>query len=115
MGAIFWASSQPSPIVSAEALVDTLAKKGGHVGAFALLAVLDWLAVRGQLRGRISPRAALALAFVIAVAYGAFDELHQAFTPTRQPSPLDVGIDALGAAVGLWLASRLAPPVRSVS
>ncbi len=104
VGAIFWASSQPSPVLSSSEPVDILAKKGGHVGAYGVLAVLVWLGVRG----RLAPRSAIVVAFAVAVGYGAFDELHQAFTPTRHPSPLDVGIDALGAAAGLWVASRLA-------
>ncbi|MDQ6796262.1 MAG: VanZ family protein [Chloroflexota bacterium] len=44
------------------------------------------------------------------VAYGATDELHQVFVHGRGPSPVDVLIDGLGAALGLavyaWLARR---------
>ena len=80
-------------------------KKAGHFCAYALLAVLWWLA----LRGGVAPRVALVAAFAIAAAYAGSDELHQAFSPTRHPSIVDIGIDALGAATGLWVVARRAP------
>ena len=45
-------------------------------------------------------------AFLLATAYAATDEVHQAFVPNRGPSPFDVLIDASGAATAL-LAYRL--------
>ena len=97
MGAIFWVSSGPVPPVVPDQFLDLVVKKAGHFSAYALLAVLWWLA----LRGRVTPRVALVAAFAIAAAYAGSDELHQAFSPTRHPSLVDVGIDALGAAAGL--------------
>jgi len=98
-GVIFWVSSGPVPSVVPDQFLDLLLKKAGHFSAYALLAVLWWLA----LRGRLTPRVALVVAFAIAAGCAGSDELHQAFSPTRHPSVLDVGIDALGAATGLWL------------
>jgi VanZ family protein len=51
--------------------------------------------------------ATLALAVIIAVAYGATDEWHQSFVPTRQAEWRDLGSDAIGASaaaivVGAW-------------
>jgi VanZ family protein len=111
MGMIFWVSSGPVPPVVPDQFLDLVVKKAGHFSAYALLAVLWWLA----LRGRVTPRVALVAAFAIAAAYAGSDELHQAFSPTRHPSLVDVGIDALGAAAGLlvivrWVPRRQGPP-----
>jgi len=103
MGAIFWVSSGPVPPFAPDQLFDLLLKKAGHFSAYALLAALWWLA----LWDRVAPRTALVVAFAIAVGYAGSDELHQAFSPTRHPSIVDVGIDALGAATGLWIVTRL--------
>jgi VanZ family protein len=102
MSTIFWVSSGPvAPIVS-DQFLDLVAKKAGHVVAYALLATLWWLA----LQDRVTPRVALLAAFAVATCYAGFDEVHQAFTATRDPSALDVGVDAIGAAMGLWVVAR---------
>ena len=54
------------------------------------------------------PRPAL-VGFLIAAAYGASDEVHQAFVPGRSPMPTDVLIDATGAFIGVsvwWYLGR---------
>jgi VanZ family protein len=101
MGAIFLASSTPSSDLPDLGLWDTLFKKGGHLTGYALLAL-------GVLRGLDKPgRKAALITLGLVFLYAASDELHQSFTPGRHPSPLDVGIDMLGAslACGLWLVS----------
>jgi VanZ family protein len=103
MAAIFWVSSGPVPPVVPDQALDILAKKVGHFAAYALLAGLWWIA----LRGRMTPRTALVVAFAITTGYAGTDELHQAFIATRHPSAIDVGIDALGAAAGLRLGAKL--------
>jgi VanZ family protein len=61
---------------------------------------------------RAPSRRDLALAVLLAGAYGASDEFHQLFSAGRGAAPLDVGIDTLGAAAGiaewLWLRQRAA-------
>ena len=42
-----------------------------------------------------------AMAVVLSTLYGAFDEMHQAFTPDRTPDVRDLFADALGAALGV--------------
>jgi VanZ family protein len=49
----------------------------------------------------------------LTAAYAATDEFHQSFTAGRHPSPVDVGIDSVGAllfllALALWLRGRRA-------
>jgi VanZ family protein len=93
---IFWASSQPSPfpfvpsgILSHDKIL--------HACAYAGLALLVRLALSGtRLRG---PQA-LAVALLVASAYGVSDELHQRFVPNRQADALDWAADTAGALAG---------------
>jgi VanZ family protein len=76
---------------------DTVLRKGAHVTEYAILGGLLLRAL-----GRDVP------AFVAAVAYAATDELHQHFVAGRHASPVDVGIDAVGVAIGVLAWRRLA-------
>ncbi len=49
----------------------------------------------------------VALAFALAVAFGASDELHQAFVPGRHASVEDWIADVVGAALGVAIAAAL--------
>jgi VanZ family protein len=77
-----------------------LSDKHVHAFTFGLLAVL-WC--RALVRGRLAALTAahLALAFAIAVVYGATDEWHQAFVPGRSSDVLDLAADAVGALLGV--------------
>ena len=101
MAAIFALSSMPSTDAD-RGLAHLLLRKAGHFAEYALLAALWWRALRTTLAGR----AALAAAFAIAVGYAITDEIHQTFVDTRVGSPLDVLIDAAGAAAALALIAR---------
>ena len=47
------------------------------------------------------------LIWLLAILYAASDEFHQSFVPGRGPSVIDVGIDAIGAGLGLmWANSK---------
>lgn len=95
--AIEWVLSgrtDPNPTAGVLALVTS---QLAHLVVFGTLAVLWWLAL-----GR---RYAL-VAAALAVAYGVVDELHQAGTPGRDATPVDVAFDAAGAAIALTLARR---------
>ena len=103
MAAIFFTSSlsgaAPDGLLSRvpSALHDPL-----HIPAYALLAATLCLALPHQ-RGW---RTAL-LVGILTLGYGLFDEWHQSFVPGRQVSVADLGRDALGCALGLWLTRRL--------
>jgi len=48
------------------------------------------------------------IAFVCAVLYGLSDEIHQLFVPGREFSIMDLLADAVGAALGIFVAAKIA-------
>jgi VanZ family protein len=108
MAAIFCMSAQSSLPGMYERFENVLSV-AGHLIEYAALALFLWWAVRGQfhLRGESRVRHAAAWAFVIAVAFGFSDEIHQYFVPGRHMDPLDWLTDAIGAAMALWIVSRV--------
>jgi VanZ family protein len=92
MAVIFVLSAQPS-LDSGLGVVDRVGRKVVHCAAYALLAALWWRVLR---RGAAPPRAAL-WAFLITSAYAVTDEYHQSFVEGRHGSPIDWGIDTVGA------------------
>jgi VanZ family protein len=101
MAVIFVLSAQPD-LNSGLGTVDLIGRKIIHACEYALLCFLWWRALRTVM----SPRQAIGLAFVIAVGYAATDELHQASVNGRHGTPVDVGIDAAGAAIATVLLRR---------
>jgi VanZ family protein len=97
MGLIFFLSSREKLPRPASLPADLVAL-GGHFTSYAILALLLFAALSGH-GWRFGTRAAVA--FTVAVLYGVSDEVHQSFVPGREPSALDVVVDALGAAVAL--------------
>ena len=95
MGLIFGASSVSDPGQPPGGLSD----KGAHFLAyFALGASL----VRALAAGRASAMTArrVAVASLLAAAYGVSDELHQYFVPERTPDLLDLVADICGGITG---------------
>ncbi len=88
---IFAFSSIPS-LNSGLGTWDYVLRKGAHMTEYAVLACLLARATGSY-----------AWAFGLAVAYAATDEFHQTFVRGRHGTPVDVGIDAVGALIGLWL------------
>ena len=88
---IFALSSVPS--LSTElGTWDTILRKLAHVAEYAVLGGLLYRALRRPW-----------LAVALTVLYAVTDEVHQTFVEGRVGAPLDVGIDALGAVVGVLL------------
>ena len=73
-----------------------------HALEYALLCFLWWRALRTVL-----PHArAILLALAVTVAYACTDEIHHTFVEGRHGSPVDVGIDAAGAAAAAFAIHR---------
>ncbi|HEU5064956.1 MAG TPA: VanZ family protein [Gaiellaceae bacterium] len=104
---IFTFSSIPS-LSTGLGTWDTILRKAAHMAEYALLGALLLRAV-----GRELP------ALLVGVAYAVTDEIHQHFVEGRHASAIDVALDAVGVAVGIFLLrlfqTRLVPgtgPVR---
>lgn len=104
MSLIFVASAIPGGAIPSFSIWDVMVKKGGHMIGYALLAGAFFRALRGD-RG-FSFRKAIA-AVCLAAIYASSDELHQALTPGRSPSPYDVMIDIGGAIIGVSICGAL--------
>jgi VanZ family protein len=94
MAVIFLLSAQPD-LNSGLGAIDLIGRKIIHATEYGLLTFLWWRALRN-----------VPLATAIAVAYACTDEIHQHFVPGRHASPVDVGIDAVGAATAALLIAR---------
>lgn len=87
------------PGVSPEALqsMQLVIRKSAHVFEYAVLSALWWFALEAGEK-RVSP---VFLALLISVVYAGLDEWHQSFVRSRTGSVLDVGVDSIGAGLGL--------------
>ena len=95
-GVIFAFSSVPS--LSTElGTWDTILRKLAHLAEYAVLGVLLDRALGRR----------LLVAVALAGLYAVTDEVHQLFVEGRHGSPLDVGLDTLGALLGILLWRRV--------
>lgn len=99
MTLMWFLSSQPD-LSTGLGLVDLIGRKIVHAASFGALCLLWWRALPGI------GAAALAVPFLLAAGYGAVDEYHQTFVAGRVGSPIDVAIDAAGAAIAIVLIRR---------
>ena len=105
MGVIFFLSAQPTLPYHPDTLLDSILKKAGHMVEYGILTFLLWRALsRGWGTLLWSP---LVTAFLVSVLYAVSDEYHQTFVPGRNGTPVDVGIDAVGALVALLVLGGL--------
>lgn len=106
MGLIFFLSSFPKLQVS-EGLADLILRKLAHMVEYAILFLLLFRALRNT--SGLSKSAVLGLSLMASVLYAASDEYHQRLVPGRHGCLSDVGIDSLGAALGLASLSIIIP------
>ena len=116
MGLIFALSSLSSAKVEQVSgplrlLSDLITPSVVHTGEYWALAMLAFRLVWSY-RWLTAPAIWIAV-MLVAVIYGATDELHQSVVPGRDPSWLDLVYDTLGATIGVALAEiirrRLSP------
>jgi len=100
MTAIYYFSSLPASEIPQFNLLDVLIKKAGHMLGYALLSLATLRALPGKMPKLKYP------AFLIAVLFAVTDEFHQSFVPGRNGTWVDIGIDAIGAGLGLFLADK---------
>lgn len=74
--------------------------KINHAGAFGLMMLLVFRAVRWMFYGR-SMRVQLWIALLYCALYGITDELHQMYVPNRHGDPFDLLADIVGASLGV--------------
>ena len=101
MAVIFVLSAQPD-LSSGLGAFDLVLRKLAHMAEYGLLLFLLWR----PLREVAEPRAAVGIAFGVAVLYAASDEWHQSFVEGRHGTPVDVAIDAVGMALAAALVLR---------
>ena len=101
---IFYLSSMALPAASDFYWKDFVFKKSAHVFFYGMLAVLTYRALIGE---AVSKKKALFLSFFVALIYGASDEIHQSFTPGREPRVRDVFFDGGGAMLAMFLLNKL--------
>ncbi|HEY9721809.1 MAG TPA: VanZ family protein [Oscillatoriaceae cyanobacterium] len=89
------------PDAAGLALANHLLRKTAHFSVYATLALLSWWALPGRGWRRFVG------AWAIAALYACTDEFHQAFVPSRGPSPWDVALDSTGAGCAMLLAALL--------
>jgi len=105
MGVIFYFSSLPH--LKSPFAWDLVLRKVAHALEYAVLAILCSRALKGS---EVQPPVHLYSAFAIAVLYAVSDEFHQSFVPGREATPLDIGIDSIGSAIGIYLHARALLP-----
>lgn len=103
MALIFFLSSR-STLPHAPGLSGALTAIAGHLVAYAVLALILAWGLRGD---QLTRWQWLLLAFTVAVAYGATDEIHQSFVSGRDANPVDLLLDATGAAAALTAAALI--------
>ena len=103
---IFLFSTMPTTSTSEVHWEDFIIKKSAHMIEYGVFAMLLYRALKefGYPKTRL-----FITVLLVAVAYGASDELHQSFTPGREPRLRDVVIDTIGATFSLWIITRWLP------
>ena len=111
MGFLFFASSVPADDLPSWGFWD----KAEHLLAYSVLGVFFLIPVAKARLSQVTPRTG-AIAVLLSTLYGAFDEIHQAFTPGRSPDLQDLFADFLGATLGVvgvlvmrFVVARLSP------
>jgi len=90
---IFYLSSIPN-LNTGWGTWDLILRKAAHITEYFILTLLLYRAFKGSFN--FSSFYLLFWSSVLSFLYAVSDEIHQAFVPTRSPSPKDVLFDTLG-------------------
>ncbi len=104
MSLLFYLSHQAAPLERVASDIDPFV---AHVAVYSILAFLLYAALAGY-NSAASRWVPVSIAFALAVLYGVGDEIHQAYVPGRVAAELDLVADAIGAAIGVGVASLAA-------
>jgi VanZ family protein len=89
---------KPDLSFAAIAEVHFYVRKAGHISEYAILAALTVRALRSVF---LRFHTCALVGFLVAVLFARADEFHQSFVSSRTSSIEDVGIDSIGAIIGL--------------
>jgi len=103
---IFLFSSHPTGRTSTIDWQDFAVKKLAHIAEYGILASLLYRAFRKTNFNRA--RSAF-YSLLITVGYGMSDEIHQMFTPGREPRARDVIFDTIGALLAVTILWKILP------
>ena len=111
MGLIIFLSSRSSLPTDVPAVerIGQYQDEVGHLGEYAVLGMLAFVALRPFTRGRRT--FVFSLAFCI--AFSLVDEAYQGTVPNRTPQVIDVFLDAVGAVSAIAMLSILGPRLRA--
>ena len=102
LGVIFYFSSQSGYTASQELKIgEWLLRKSAHILEFFLLTVLTFRVVWRYFCE--IPRVAFFVVGSFSLFFAALDELHQYFVPLREARITDIGIDAIGISLALFV------------
>lgn len=99
-GLIFFFSSLPSVKTVEIYWQDFLLKKTAHMIEYAIFAGLLYRAFKNS---NLAKTEALFYSLLITVFYAITDEVHQSFTPGREPTVRDVVFDITGGSLAVYL------------
>lgn len=103
---IFLFSSKPTGVASQIYWEDFIVKKFAHIVEYAIFATLIF---RALVASGTSRKYAAILALIISICYAATDEIHQSFTPGREPRARDVIFDTIGASTAIYSIWNIIP------
>ena len=85
---------------------DFILKKSAHMVEYGILAILLY---RSFINTNNSKVRSLVYSFIMTIIYAATDEIHQTYTPGREPRVRDVLFDTLGASLALYWIKEILP------
>jgi VanZ family protein len=82
--------------------IEFFIRKGAHLTVYLILAFLFYRAFIKTTH--ITTKRTILFSLAAAILYAASDEFHQSITPNRSPHWEDIGLDSVGALIGVFIA-----------